>query len=65
MTEQFFSVFRSVMRSARRGEADFLAADAMKDLGGAAAAAKRFTEGAVTEMETPKRVRLGRDLYVP
>ena len=63
MTEQFFSVFRSVMRSARRGEADFLAADAMKDLGGAAAAAKRFTEGA--EMETPKRVRLGRDLYVP
>ena len=61
MTEQFFSlgVFRSVMRSARRGEAEFLAAD----LGGAAA--KRLTEGAVTEMETPKRARLGRDLYVP
>ena len=54
-------VFRSVM-SVRRGEAEALAADAMKELGGAAAAGKRATE---QNEETPKRALKQRKLYVP
>ena len=54
-------VFRSVM-SVRRGEAEALAADAMKELGGAAAAGKRATE---QNEETPKRASKQRKLYVP
>ena len=54
-------VFRSVM-SVRRGEAEALAADAMKELGGAAAAGKRATE---QNKETPKRALKQRKLYVP
>ena len=46
-------VFRSVM-SVRRGEAEALAADAMKELGGAAAAGKRATE---QNEETPNLAR--------
>ena len=54
-------MFRSVM-SVRRGEAEVLAADAMKELGGAAAAGKRATE---QNEETPKRASKQRKLYVP
>ena len=56
-------MFRSVMK-VRRGEAEVLAADAMKELGGAAApaAGKRATE---QNEETPKRALKQRKLYVP
>ena len=47
--------------SVRRGEAEALAADAMKELGGAAAAGKRATE---QNKGTPKRALKQRKLYI-